>query len=208
MDFLIKVLYVISSGLMVPVVLCLILLLIYMFIALGYHYAQRKEFIDYSKYVSVDLSQGKVDSLVNYISSRRSSAILFYFAQVIEEKDSHALREYYLNSFELYVNQRLSIFKNIAKLGPVVGLMGTLIPMGPALSGLAQGDIATMAQNMQIAFSTTVIGLLIGYIGFYLVQSKSKMYFHYLRDLELIDGLYTEKIASMKTLFNENLILK
>ena len=39
----------------------------------------------------------------------------------------------------------------------MLGLMGTLIPMGPALVGLSTGDIASMAYNMQVAFATTAV---------------------------------------------------
>ena len=41
----------------------------------------------------------------------------------------------------------------------MLGLMGTLIPMGPALVGLSTGDIASMAYNMQVAFATTVVAV-------------------------------------------------
>ena len=51
------------------------------------------------------------------------------------------------------------------KIGPMLGLMGTLIPMGPALAGLASGDIGSMAYNMQIAFGTTVVGIFIAGVG-------------------------------------------
>ena len=51
-------------------------------------------------------------------------------------------------------------------MGPMLGLMGTLIPMGPALVGLTAGDMETMAYNMQIAFATTVVGLFSAAIGF------------------------------------------
>ena len=54
--------------------------------------------------------------------------------------------------------RRLERSRFLAKVGPMLGLMGTLIPMGPALAGLASGDIASMAYNMQIAFATTVLG--------------------------------------------------
>ncbi|MBO7091550.1 MAG: MotA/TolQ/ExbB proton channel family protein [Victivallales bacterium] len=53
--------------------------------------------------------------------------------------------------------RRLERSRFLAKVGPMLGLMGTLIPMGPALAGLASGDIASMAYNMQIAFATTVL---------------------------------------------------
>ena len=41
----------------------------------------------------------------------------------------------------------------LTKFGPILGLMGTLIPMGPALMGLSTGDIGSMAYNMQVAFA-------------------------------------------------------
>lgn len=58
------------------------------------------------------------------------------------------------------------------KVGPMLGLMGTLIPMGPALAGLASGDIGSMAYNMQIAFGTTVVGIFIAGVGLLLYSVK------------------------------------
>jgi biopolymer transport protein ExbB/TolQ len=46
--------------------------------------------------------------------------------------------------------------------GPMLGLVGTLIPLQPALAGLAKGDMQAMASNLQIGFTTTVLGLLVG----------------------------------------------
>ena len=54
----------------------------------------------------------------------------------------------------------------LTKTAPMLGLMGTLIPMGPALAGLASGDIGNMAYNMQIAFATTVVGCTVAGIIF------------------------------------------
>ena len=59
-------------------------------------------------------------------------------------------------------------------MGPILGLMGTLIPMGPALVGLASGNIASMAYNMQVAFATTVVGLVVSAIGFLTQQVKER----------------------------------
>jgi len=58
------------------------------------------------------------------------------------------------------------------KVGPMLGLMGTLIPMGPALAGLASGDIGSMAYNMQIAFGTTVVGIFVAGVGLLLYSVK------------------------------------
>lgn len=55
--------------------------------------------------------------------------------------------------------ERLGI---MSKVGPMLGLIGTLIPLQPALAGLAKGDMQAMAANLQIGFTTTVLGLLVG----------------------------------------------
>ena len=48
----------------------------------------------------------------------------------------------------------------IVKLGPTFGLLGTLIPLGPGIMALAQGDTATLSYSLIAAFDTTVIGLI------------------------------------------------
>ena len=75
----------------------------------------------------------------------------------------------------------------------MLGLMGTLIPMGPALVGLAKGNIASLAENMQVAFATTVVGLLIGAIGFLLGQVKQYWFAEDLNDFQYIYELIKEK---------------
>ncbi len=71
----------------------------------------------------------------------------------------------------------------LTKVGPMLGLMGTLIPMGPALAGLATGDIASMAYNMQIAFATTVVGCFIAGSGVLVHSVKKHWYADELADL-------------------------
>ena len=73
------------------------------------------------------------------------------------------------------------------------GLMGTLIPMGPALVGLSTGDIASMAYNMQVAFATTVVGLFSSAIGFITQQVKQRWYLQDMTNLEFLSELLTEK---------------
>ena len=78
-------------------------------------------------------------------------------------------------------------------MGPMLGLMGTLIPMGPALVGLSTGDIASMAYNMQVAFATTVVGLFAAAIGFITGQVKQRWYLKEMTDLEFVAALLNEK---------------
>lgn len=41
------------------------------------------------------------------------------------------------------------------QLGPILGLLGTLIPLGPGLAALGSGDIVTLAEALTVAFDTT-----------------------------------------------------
>ena len=82
----------------------------------------------------------------------------------------------------------------MVKIGPMLGLMGTLIPMGPALVGLATGDIGSMAYNMQVAFATTVVGIVIGAIGFITLQVKQRWVADDMNILEyVVESLNEEK---------------
>ena len=58
------------------------------------------------------------------------------------------------------------------RVGPSLGLMGTLIPMATALSGLARGDLQTLASNMVIAFSSTVVGLAVGVVAYVIAMVR------------------------------------
>ena len=75
----------------------------------------------------------------------------------------------------------------------MLGLMGTLIPMGPALVGLAAGDISSMARNMELAFSTTVVGMLVAAIGLAGLQLSQRYYARSLNDIEFIVDKLKEK---------------
>lgn len=58
------------------------------------------------------------------------------------------------------------------RVGPSLGLMGTLIPMANALQGLADGNLPALASNMVTAFAATVIGLTISVIAYLLSAAR------------------------------------
>lgn len=64
----------------------------------------------------------------------------------------------------------------ITRIAPMLGLMGTLIPLGPGLSALGDGELSILTTAMTIAFDTTVVGLLTGIIGFVLARLRRRWY--------------------------------
>ena len=112
-----------------------------------------------------------------------------YLNRLLEARDNAPLRQRLLAEFEIAADRDLSTSKTLSKMGPMLGLMGTLIPMGPALVGLSTGDIASMAYNMQVAFATTVVGLFAAAIGFITQQVKQRWYLKDLANLECVAEL-------------------
>ena len=111
----------------------------------------------------------------------------------MEEKDSPAHVSRLLADYEILADKDLATSKTLSKMGPMLGLMGTLIPMGPALVGLSTGDIASMAYNMQVAFATTVVGLFAAAIGFITQQVKQRWYLQDMTNLEFLSEVLNEK---------------
>ncbi|MEL6557940.1 MAG: MotA/TolQ/ExbB proton channel family protein [Bacteroidota bacterium] len=62
----------------------------------------------------------------------------------------------------------------MVKVGPSLGLLGTLIPMGTALASLSQGDLLIMSANMVTAFTTTVVGMASGLTAFLMHSKQSE----------------------------------
>ena len=56
--------------------------------------------------------------------------------------------------------------RTLVKVGPSLGLLGTLIPMGQSLAALAAGNLEAMAGQMVVAFTSTIIGLATGTLAY------------------------------------------
>lgn len=82
--------------------------------------------------------------------------------------------------------RRLDTTRIFIRIGPILGLMGTLIPISPALVGLAKGDTQTLSANLVVAFSTTVVGLLVGATAYLVSLARERMYTQDLSDLEYV----------------------
>jgi hypothetical protein len=69
--------------------------------------------------------------------------------------------------------------------------VGTLIPLSPALEGLAKGDVDALADNLRLAFSITVLGLLVGAAAFALSLARDRIYGQDHSDLEYVAAVLT-----------------
>ncbi|KAA1379658.1 MotA/TolQ/ExbB proton channel family protein [Aeromicrobium fastidiosum] len=97
-----------------------------------------------------------------------------------------------LADFDFGRQARLSRTRLLVRLGPALGLMGTLIPLAPALDGLARGDVDALTENLRLAFSITVLGILIGVIALALSLFRERRYGQDFSDLEYVAAILTD----------------
>ena len=195
MTYISDVLYWISTGLLVPVVLVLIFLFVRALVLLGaffgrYQAMRRDESL--LRRPLENLTPETIDDLEKLLPAGSTDPTVGYMRRLFEARRSPARIEHILSDVEIASDKELSLSVTLAKMGPTVGLMGTLIPMGPALVGLAAGDIASMAYNMQVAFATTVVGLFASAIGFLTKQTTQRWQMRRMSDLELVASLLIE----------------
>ena len=168
MDQISKLLFLIANSLLIPDILFLILLFLRSLMLVGSFYNAFMQRRHTTRLIG-DLLQreGLTEDYVNY----------------------------QLNSYEHVAEKDLTLSKLLTKIGPVLGLVGTLIAMSPALVGLSSGDIAGMAYNMQVVFATTVVGLVISLVGLITLQYKQRWYTRDVSILEYVSSLLLEAQA-------------
>lgn len=195
MNYISDILYWISTGLLVPVIVLLIILFIRSLMLIGSFFGQ---YISIRKTESLlktefdSLTPDGIEKLKSNLPVKTNSLVIKYIHKIIESKDSPSHVQRLLSDYEITADKDLAISKTLSKMGPMLGLMGTLIPMGPALVGLSTGDISSMAYNMQVAFATTVVGLFAAAIGFITQQVKQRWYLQDMTNLEFLSEMLNE----------------
>ncbi|WP_375498418.1 MotA/TolQ/ExbB proton channel family protein [uncultured Jatrophihabitans sp.] len=98
-----------------------------------------------------------------------------------------------LADFDLSCQRRLARTRLLVRIGPALGLMGTLIPLTPALDGLAKGNVRALTDNLRVAFSVTVLGLFVGAVAFGLSLIRDNLYGQDYSDLEYVAAILTDE---------------
>ena len=112
-------------------------------------------------------------SLQQELTNQTRQTLTARIEHLIHEQETELLRD---------VNQ----VRMLVRLGPCLGLAGTLIPLGPGLLALSQGDLSQLSAQLVLAFSTTVVGLLVGGVSYVVALSRAQMADRLAGDLELV----------------------
>lgn len=187
-------LYWLSNGLLMPTLIALAWMFARALWIAGETYQRRLMRLRHAEALRDGGLGTSAPALIETADSLRSSPlpVAASLVALIEHRQSPARRNRILAEFEIAADLDLAPARTLTRLGPLLGLMGTLIPLGPALLGLASGDVKSLVQNVQVAFATTVVGLVAGAIGFLVTQSRHRWHAEDLMLLEFAFDLLDE----------------
>ena len=196
MEAISQILFWVANSLLIPDIIILLFLFARSLLLIGSFYNQfmvkrknDKELNDKIK----NLNFSNIDSLKTSLPEKDNSLFIRYLRDLLTTPASEAYSDFLLSNFENEAEKDVSLSKLLAKMGPVLGLIGTLIAMSPALVGLSTGDISGMAYNMQVVFATTVVGLVVSAVGLVTQQFKQRWYAKDVNSLDYVSRILTEK---------------
>lgn len=200
-QFLDTSLSAISQGLQIPVIILLLLILIFAVYTLGKllsEYLSRKKVpIKLIKEMIYDIydaeSSEEIKNIVNGADIQKSQkTVLIELAdsEHLSKKSRETLARRLIDNEEDKITQNLQKTDIITRVGPTLGLMGTLIPMGPGLAALGTGDVTTLASAITVAFNTTILGIGSGAATYLASKLRRRWFGEYLANLDaLMDAI-------------------
>ena len=190
------VLRTIVGTLQTPVVLVLLIMLVLTIIMAGSFavefFTERKLLTENIPKLIEKINTARLDEVKDiikesHILNRQKAAI----NKLIDADDmDDATRESYaaqlLFDEEEHYRKYLRHAETLLKLGPMFGLLGTLIPLGPGLIALGKGNTQALSESLLVAFDTTSLGVIISAIAFVIYQLRKSWYNRYSVGLESI----------------------
>ena len=201
MTYLSGILRAIAEGLRYPVIFILLLMMAVVLILLG---SLVVEIFTERQHLKVKMPE-LVDALRNEQCTTEKtilqSGLLNRQKRMLAELTKHpeltdcmreALADRLLEEEQNRYARIVKISDLIAKLGPMFGLLGTLIPLGPGIIALGQGDTYTLSQSLLSAFDTTVAGLICAAVAMVISSVRKSWYRNYMSILEALSDCVLE----------------
>lgn len=161
-----------SEFLMTPVLICIIALLIYAIYAIGIFggmfFVRRKNSLNYIRDIKTKNTQWR---------------------------NGYPIHNYYVNNptaceneLEVVALKDLEALRIVTRIAPMLGLIATMVPMGPALKALADGNIQGISESLIIAFASVIWGLVIATLTFWPASVKKRWYASELINIRKLRG--------------------
>ena len=198
---LVKLMHTISSALHDPVIVLLIALTVLVVALLGMLIA---EFFTERRYFKLSLPVliDDLSTIDDPEAAISESALLWRQKKRLLELLKHpqasdAARESLAVNIvaqeQTLYDKRVKVTDLIAKVSPMLGLMGTLIPLGPGIAALEEGALDILSKSLLTAFDTTVLGLVVAAVALLISTIRKGWYVQYMAAFEAACECVLEK---------------
>lgn len=192
-------LHIITQSFLVPVMAVLAIFFIYALINLGIliaqYYKRKQKQFDFKRFIDQFLTESKNGNTAELTNIIESAKISRSHKEVLKTllttgNVSNDFRESL--ALKMVEDETINSAKNlektdiVAKIAPAIGLMGTLIPLGPGLTALGAGDIQSLSQHLTIAFDAAVLGMASAAIAFIVSKVRRRWYEEEISNLETL----------------------
>ncbi|MBU2568129.1 MAG: MotA/TolQ/ExbB proton channel family protein [Elusimicrobia bacterium] len=196
------IIYTISSGLLYPVMALLVVLFVWMVVFAGGFFAEwlgRKRIkrnVDIAQYLGQIQREQKLPENVKMHLPPQVNVYVEKLVALLKENDDFLQEkvEALIQEKEMELSKEVDRIRLVVRVGPSLGLMGTLIPMGTGLAALSRGDMVAITSSLIIAFTTTVVGLALGILAHFFTTVKNRWVQEDIRNIELITEAMTRSI--------------
>lgn len=197
MNIFSKAMRIIASAMQYPVIILLILLIGVSVFMIGWIIS---ELFTEHKYLKANMPN-VVDEINNskdtasLVECIRNSELLKRQKEALEELTAHpeitplmreSLAVRLIQQEQAFYDRRVKISDIVAKVAPMLGLLGTLIPLGPGIIALGQGDTITLSSSLLTAFDTTILGLIAAAVALVISTIRNRWYDNYMSVLETL----------------------
>lgn len=193
---LVDILHVAGQAIRIPCNIVLIVLMIVSVVQMGHVFVESWFEIKHRKLNSIALARNlcnkgkeeKLQLIENSLLNGREKAMLkeLIKSDDMSEDMRQAIAERLLEAQEARYKRILHITELVAKLGPMFGLLGTLIPLGPGIVALGTGDVQTLSNSMEMAFDTTIAGVISAAVCSVLTGIRKRWYNRNMQNIQLI----------------------
>ncbi|HWL05147.1 MAG TPA: MotA/TolQ/ExbB proton channel family protein [Xanthobacteraceae bacterium] len=88
------------------------------------------------------------------------------------------------DDLELWIMRRLEWLRIVSRATPMLGLVATMIPMGPALLALSNNQAKGVGENLVVAFSSVILALVSASVTYTVLVVRRRWLLQDLRAIE------------------------
>jgi biopolymer transport protein ExbB/TolQ len=211
--YITTILHTLSQALMIPVMIALGLLILLALFSVGSIIAEslterRRYNVDDRRIINAihDAGYDDVEAVITggrLLKPQRDALVTATRNMGLTSDELFALARMQIEKVSDRYKRSVSRSEQITKIAPMLGLMCTLIPLGPGIVAMGQGNVAELSMSLLVAFDGTVAGLVAAVVAMIVTAVRRRWYSQYIVVLEslmtaVLDKSNTAREAGVK----------